>query len=673
MPCHGRSQTPLERFAESLQTPQGQESEEAIPMLFPMYTVPLEELLRMEEVRPHEHLKARGLVVQFDASMGRAAFVSHQWVGGDHPDPQRKQLKVLQEALQHVMGDLTRIPMDVVTEGTAPTSRDLSTREFRQWPLFLWYDYFSCPQLEHVSQSHPSAEGAFCSELSKAVDSIPVFSPCTWAERGWCRVERTVRELSETGSWVMVKSAKNLEVVATPVTSYGGSPGEGTFTVAEDRGKLVPVLLQVLRRRLLHDLRAQDLVAYRLLLNLQSIHLRGLPAEPLQDLVPGFEADASRDPLTLAVARFLHQNGFSHVREVDRVGWSPLCYASLNGDPMLVRGLLEQRASPNERTTKEQPHSGIPKGVSVLAIAATFRHNAAVQLLVDAKVRFLHQNGFSHVREVDRVGWSPLCYASLNGDPMLVRGLLEQRASPNERTTKEQPHSGIPKGVSVLAIAATFRHNAAVQLLVDAKAKVDVGTNPAVTSAALGNNAEGIRILCNAGGSPHAKNSAGLSAFDIACAIGSAAAVEELLVQSGYGMTLRCTAHLVDRLIIARADVDEQLMQPFLSLLGIVWAALSLRHRFGHSSTLSRTAYHSHGATPLMFAVLTGQYEGAAALIAAGARLDLRNGRGRTALDLGRELRAPDFLMEALEGRPAVCRRMAFVATAKSYLETVSF
>lgn len=591
-------------------------------MLFPMYTVPLEELLRMEEVRPHEHLKARGLVVQFDASIGRAAFVSHQWVGGDHPDPQRKQLKVLQEALQHVMGDLTRIPMDVVTEGTAPTSRDLSTREFRQWPLFLWYDYFSCPQLEH-SQSHPSSEGAFCSELSKAVDSIPayvakcafffvlcpviesadrsqVFSPCTWAERGWCRVERTVRELSETGSWVMVKSAKNLEVVATPVTSYGGSPGEGTFTVAEDRGKLVPVLLQVLRRRLLHDLRARDLVAYRLLLNLQSIHLRGLPAEPLQDLVPGFEADASRDPLTLAVARFLHQNGFSHVREVDRVGWSPLCYASLNGDPMLVRGLLEQRAGPNERTTKEHPHSGIPKGVSVLAIAATFRHNAAVQLLVDAK------------------------------------------------------------------------------------AKVDVGTNPAVTSAALGNNAEGIRILCNAGGSPHAKNSAGLSAFDIACAIGSAAAVEELLVQSGHGMKLSRalhfamwfqggTAHLVDRLIIARADVDEQLMQPFLSLLGIVWAALSLRHRLGHSSTLSRTAYHSHGATPLMFAVLTGQYEGAAALIAAGARLDLRNGRGRTALDLGRELRAPDFLMEALEGRPAVCRRMAFVATAKSYLETVSF
>eukprot|EP00439_Symbiodinium_sp_Y106_P080285 s385_g19.t1 len=46
---------------------------------------------------------------------------------------------------------------------------------------------------------------------------------------------------------------------------------------------------------------------------------------------------------------------------------------------------------------------------------------------------------------------------------------------------------------------------------------------------------------------------------------------------------------------------------------------------------------------------------------------------GRAAADLGRELRAPDFFMEALEGRPAVCRRMAFVATAKSYLETVSF
>ena len=39
------------------------------------------------------------------------------------------------------------------------------------------------------------------------------------------------------------------------------------------------------------------------------------------------------------------------------------------------------------------------------------------------------------------------------------------------------------------------------------------------------------------------------------------------------------------------------------------------------------------GQTPLMAAIMSGQYEGAAALIAAGARLDLRDSRNWTAAD----------------------------------------
>ena len=36
-------------------------------------------------------------------SLGNAAFVSHQWVGKDHPDPESKQLRVLQDALQRIL------------------------------------------------------------------------------------------------------------------------------------------------------------------------------------------------------------------------------------------------------------------------------------------------------------------------------------------------------------------------------------------------------------------------------------------------------------------------------------------------------------------------------------------------------------------------------------------
>ena len=52
------------------------------------------------QVEPHEELKQKGLLVDFEESLGNAAFVSHQWVGKQHPDPEAKQLRILQDALQ---------------------------------------------------------------------------------------------------------------------------------------------------------------------------------------------------------------------------------------------------------------------------------------------------------------------------------------------------------------------------------------------------------------------------------------------------------------------------------------------------------------------------------------------------------------------------------------------
>ena len=45
----------------------------------------------------------------------------------------------------------------------------LSTSRLRASPLFVWYDYFSCPQLENKHFSNQT------SNLAKAVDSIPAY------------------------------------------------------------------------------------------------------------------------------------------------------------------------------------------------------------------------------------------------------------------------------------------------------------------------------------------------------------------------------------------------------------------------------------------------------------------------------------------------------------------
>ena len=198
--------------------------------------------------------------------------------------------------------------------------------------------------------------------------------------------ERVCRELSSDASWIMIKSRTELELIATPAASIGGSPGEGAFTVDTDRLKLAPVVLQALKRKLVFYLRHQDLVGYRILLNLQTVHLRGFHVEPMGDLIPGFDA-TGLDSVSLPVSSFLFQNGFSAVTDIDGQGWSPLHYAALAGDPELLRSLLSHGAQIDRLTKKAQPQAGVPPMTSALSICLMFKHNDAARTLVVAKAK----------------------------------------------------------------------------------------------------------------------------------------------------------------------------------------------------------------------------------------------------------------------------------------------
>ena len=120
----------------------------------------------------------------------------------------------------------------------------------------------------------------------------------------------------------------------------------------------------------------------------------------------------------------------------------------------------------------------------------------------------------------------------------------------------------------------------------------------------------------------------------------------------------------MELLIRLRADMNTPFKQRLLSIHGILFAVKSMQYRFGRHTILTRLAYHGHGATPLMLAVMTGQYEGAAALLAAGASSDTRNARNRTVTDFAREQSVPLFLREALEGRTEEARKLVAVAIA---------
>ena len=74
--------------------------------------------------------------------------------------------------------------------------------------------------------------------------------------------------------------------------------------------------------------------------------------------------------------------------------------------------------------------------------------------------------------------------------------------------------------------------------------------------------------------------------------------------------------------------------------MGALEAVQSLRYRFGKD--------HLDASTPLMTALLLGNYEIAMLLVREGARLDLRNSRKCSAADLAQG--APQLLQEVLQG-----------------------
>ena len=221
--CRRRSSaSPLECYAESMKhhaiTEALEEASGACEMKFPMYTVAWEDVKQMEQVLPHEDLKEQGMLVDFDKKMGRAAFVSHQWLSAEHPDPDFQQMAVLKEALTRFTSKTFLIKPLVLGQSFQFGAQNISTEVFQSKSLFLWYDYFSLPQLKTSTDTWNL--GDLDKPIDEAIQSIPAyvagcelflalcpmvqdlnqqktFGQVTWANRGWCRMEKTLRQFSD--------------------------------------------------------------------------------------------------------------------------------------------------------------------------------------------------------------------------------------------------------------------------------------------------------------------------------------------------------------------------------------------------------------------------------------------------------------------------------------------
>ena len=90
-------------------------------------------------------------------------------------------------------------------------------------------------------------------------------------------------------------------------------------------------------------------------------------------------------------------------------------------------------------------------------------------------------------------------------------------------------------------------------------------------------------------------------------------------------------------LLEARADLNERYSPSLTNPIGFAYWIKGKFYRPGGPSILARMGYHHRGATPLMAAIICGNFDVAARLISEGADLDLKNSKGKTALDFALE------------------------------------
>eukprot|EP00439_Symbiodinium_sp_Y106_P010354 s8181_g1.t1 len=350
----------------------------------------------------------------------------------------------------------------------------------------------------------------------------------------------------------------------------------------------------------------------------------------------------------------LHVDRVGIGRMVTQMVWSKLFHYLEHGEFHNYRFLLNSQAALYFRALDAEPIDGLVPGFHTQTDPSVDSQG----FMLD---RFLHQNGFRNIFERDAAGWPPICFAAMSNNLVVLHALLDRKVDINQATTKPKAEVNLPAKMTALGMASFFRNNEAVELLLSSRAQVNYkdgfGGN-ALHVACAGDNPLGVRLLCRARADINQESMPGLSPFMVSCACGSGHAMKEML-DLNPGLSLRHCLHialmfagggstdLVSVLLEARANVNEQfrvqIREPGWWLLMNV---MGLRHRVS-PSRLTLLAYHHYDATPLMFSILSGSLDYVFSLLSAGARVDIRNYRTKTASELARQMLAPSWLIEA--------------------------
>ncbi|CAE8658755.1 unnamed protein product [Polarella glacialis] len=566
---------------------------------FPMYVVRMSDFLKMKAVLPHEELKAQGLLVLYTKQLGAALFISHQWCRSHHPDPDFEQMKVLQEALCSVLSGEVKLSIGIIASFLSGMGKGLDEVQAQDLhSAYIWYDYFAVPQCNshasHVS-NHPETKR---NDFRAAVRSIPFYvDQCkyfiilappilrpdlkdlldysTWCSRGWCRVERLVMHIAFDKTPVILVQASHQVILMPGLDYFQNPPGLGSFSMESDKGLVRELLEGVVLRQLEKLLDQGKLHHYRMLMSLREALFEGLgngrPLEPPSIVALLESAAIRRSQADIYLDTFLLKYGFCVPCEKNEAGWTPLHYAAVAGDSVIMQRLIDLKANVSAALHTHDADFCVLAGHTPIALSVRFSRNVAA-------TRCLLLSGVSANETVTSRGIMPLHVWGQIGSSEVLDCLVAFRADLNNANNI--------CGFGPFHTAACLGTTSAVGLLVKARASASSGTSALTplhfTSMNFG------------AGKAHAR----------------------MLVEAGFAVD-------------ARVDLGNYNPLAFLVCAGTVL------HRLGQDGNFSKWAFHVAGATPLLLAMSRGNLGFVQGLLEARADPQIKNDRGFTAFEVG--------------------------------------
>jgi hypothetical protein len=229
-----------------------------------MYAVPVDVVLGLSAFETHQTMSKANQLVQVTQGMD-VIFVSHQWLGHQHPDPGGNQLRCLQRVLRRLANGEVDVENDFKQQ-IVFNDRGLKSKKWWKRKMnnaYIWLDYMCMPQLSCVqvdaphryafnsdethsaacravahnarnhsssteTQDHSKGHTDAAKLLKQAVESLPAYVElssmmlvlvptdehrdregevvgwCSWRRRGWCRLEFIAAKLSRNNMQIMV-------------------------------------------------------------------------------------------------------------------------------------------------------------------------------------------------------------------------------------------------------------------------------------------------------------------------------------------------------------------------------------------------------------------------------------------------------------------------------------